>query len=173
MKQWLGRFFQMSDVLDELLCGILLYGLVCQAGLLLFQKAALYHSIGLWIGIVLAVLGAFHITWTLDKILDLGAEDAVKKSRSYAVLRYGLVLIVLGILMIVNRANPLTAFLGLMGLKAGAYIQPTIHKAAVKMGLKQEIQKPLLTPEEVDELIAAEKGKKKEQKQEQEVQENE
>ena len=166
MKQFLGRFFQMSDVLDELLAGILFYGLICQAGLLLFGKGAPYHSIGLWIGVVLAILGAFHITWTLDRILDLGAEDAVKKSRSYAVLRYGFVLIVLGALMIVNRANPLTALLGLMGLKAGAHIQPVIHKAAVKTGLKQEVLKPLLTPEEVDELIAAEKGKKKEKEQE-------
>ena len=159
MKQWLGSFFKMSDVLDELLAGILLYGILCNLILFLFGKAGLYHSCGLWIGILLAVIGSFHITWSLDKVLDLGEEGAVKKMRAYSLLRYGVVLIVLGVLMIVNKANPLTAFLGLMGLKISAYVQPFVHKAAVRAGLKKEIVKPLLSPEEVDELIRLEKGK--------------
>ncbi len=159
MKQSLGKFFQMSDVLDELLCGILIWGLICQTGLLIFfRSGAAYHSIGLWIGVMLALVGAFHITWSLDKALDLDQEGAIKKMRMYAMLRYGLVLIVLGVLMIINKANPLTAFLGLMGLKTAAYMQPFIHKAAVKMKLKKDLPKPLLTPEEVDELIREEKG---------------
>ncbi|MCR5418677.1 MAG: hypothetical protein K6E84_07160 [Lachnospiraceae bacterium] len=148
----------MSDVLDELLCGILLCGVVCQIGLILFGKGALYHSAGLWIGIVLALIGAFHMTWSLDKALDLGAEGAVKKMRTYALLRYGVVLIVLGVMMILNFANPLTVFLGLIELKVAAYLQPFIHKAAIKLGLKKETVKELLTPEEVDDLIRAEKG---------------
>ena len=148
----------MSDVLDELLCGILLCGVICQLGLILFGKGALYHSVGLWIGIVLALIGAFHMTWSLDKALDLGAEGAVKKMRTYSLLRYGVVLIVLGILMILNFANPLTAFLGLIELKVAAYLQPLVHKAAVKLGCKKETERELLTPEQVDELIRAEKG---------------
>jgi|GEM_PF-166135 len=151
--QTLKRFFQISDVLDELLTGICLFGLLCQIAVLVFSGRRGYYSAGLWIGIALALLGGLHIAWSLDKALDLGEEGATKKMRAYSLLRYGVALVVLGLLMILDFASPLTAFLGLMGLKISAYLQPLLHRAALALGLKTEVAKPLLSPEEVDELI--------------------
>ena len=34
----LKRFFQMSDALGELLCGILFFGVICQIGLIIFLR---------------------------------------------------------------------------------------------------------------------------------------
>ena len=133
----LKRFFQMSDALGELLCGILFFGILCQIGLIIFLKGSGgYYSTGLWIGILLAMGMALHMTWSLDKALDYAPSDAIKKMRSYSLLRYAAVLIILGLMMIFDPASPLTAFLGLMGLKVGAYIQPFTHKAAIRLGLK-------------------------------------
>ena len=158
----LKRFFQMSDVLDELLVGILFFGLLCQILIIIFlDGSGGYYSVGLWIGVALALAGALHMTWSLDKALDIEPEGAIRKMRSYSLLRYAAVLIVLGVLMILNTASPLTAFLGLMGLKVSAYLQPVCHRIFVKLGLKKDIQKPVLSPEEVDELIRREKEERR------------
>ncbi len=133
----LKRFFQMSDALGELLCGILFFGIICQIGLIIFLSGrGGYYSVGLWIGILLAMGMALHMTWSLDKALDFSPSDAIKKMRAYSLLRYAAVLIILGLLMIFDKASPLTAFLGLMGLKIGAYIQPFTHKLAIRLGIK-------------------------------------
>jgi hypothetical protein len=107
---------------------------------------------------VLAIAGALHMTWSLDKALDGGPPDAIKLMRVYALLRYGIVLIIFGILMIFDFADPLTAFAGLLSLKFAAYLQPVLHKAAVKLGIREDIKKEILSPEEVDELIRREKA---------------
>ena len=159
MMRWLGRFFKMSDVLGELLVGILLLGVLAQAALVVcIRRNFVYHGAGLWIGVLLALAGAVHMTWSLDQALGAGSAEAVKKMRIHALLRYGIVLIIFGILMIFNFANPLTAFLGLMTLKFSAYLQPSLHKAAVRLGIREEVQKEVLSPEEVDELIRQEKA---------------
>ena len=100
------------------------------------------------------------MAWSLDKALDLGQEGAVKKMRSYSLIRYAVALMVLGMMMIFDFAGPLTAFLGLMGLKVSAYLQPLLHRGFVRLGWKQEIIKPVLSPDEVDELIRREKEEK-------------
>ena len=157
----LKRLFQVSDVLDELLAGIVLFGLICQIVLLVFFRERLpYYSAGLWIGVMLAAAGGVHMAWSLDKALDLGQEGAVKKMRSYSLIRYAVALMVLGMMMIFDFAGPLTAFLGLMGLKVSAYLQPLLHRGFVRLGWKQEIIKPVLSPDEVDELIRREKEEK-------------
>ena len=164
MKRFLERFVkseEVADDLEELLLGIVIFCLLSQIVLLiLFPDKAGYHAAGLWIGAVMALAGAIHIAWSLNVSLDLGSEGAMKKMRIYAMIRYGVAVVVMGALMILNVANPLTAFLGLMGLKAGAYMQPVLHKAAVRLGWKKDRIKPLLSPEEVDELIREEKAQK-------------
>ena len=145
----LKRFFKMCDSLGELLVGIGVFGILCQAVIFVFfGKKLFYHSSGLWIGVIMAAAMAFHMAWSLDKALDLGASDAVKKMRMYSLIRYGCILIILGIMMITDKADPLAAFAGLMGLKAGAYMQPFLHKTAIKMGIKEPDPIPQPLPEE-------------------------
>ncbi len=135
--RWLKSFFEMSDSLSELLAGTALFGIICQICIIVFLKGSGgYHSLGLWIGLLLAFVMAFHMTWSLDRSLSLSPDEAVKKMRGYSLLRYAIILICLGLCMVINFANPLTAFLGVMGLKAGAYMQPLVHKAAIRMGIK-------------------------------------
>ncbi len=160
----LKQVFRMNDVLDELLAGILLFGFICQIPLLLFLRdRELYYTAGLWIGVVLAMSGGVHMAWSLDKALDLGQDGAVKKMRTDSLIRYGVALVCLGLLMIFDFASPLTGILGLMGLKVSAYLQPFLHKGFVRLGWKEDIIKPVLSPEEVDELIRREKEEKRKQ----------
>ena len=66
--------------------------------------------------------------WGLDRALSLGEKTAVKLSTSYNMLRYVAIVVVMGIVMVTEIGNPLAAVFGIFGLKAGAYMQPLIHK---------------------------------------------
>ena len=61
---------RIDPTLFELCLGILLYGVAFQAAILVFSGKSAY-SAGLWIGVFLAVAGAFHMWWSLDRGLDL------------------------------------------------------------------------------------------------------
>lgn len=117
-----------SDTLIEMLCGILVYGVVGQLVVLLFlyDKAAL--SIGWWIGVATALASGYHMWWGLDRALDFGEKDAVKFITSYNMFRYAAIVIIMGVIMVTEIGNPLAAVFGVFGLKAGAYMQPLIHK---------------------------------------------
>ena len=117
-----------SDTLIELMCGILVYGVVGQLVILCFLHDKIWLSIGWWIGVLCAVLGAYHMWWGLDRALDFGEKAAVKLITSYNLLRYVVIVIIMGIVMVTEIGNPLAAVFGVFGLKAGAYMQPLIHK---------------------------------------------
>ena len=117
-----------SDTLIELMCGIIMYGVVGQLVILCFLHDKIWLSIGWWIGVLCAVLGAYHMWWGLDRALDFGEKDAVKLITSYNLLRYAVIVIVMGLVMVTEIGNPLAAVFGVFGLKAGAYMQPFIHK---------------------------------------------
>lgn len=125
LKNWLNG---LSDVLPDLLIGILLYGVVCEAVGLIFVKDRLFYSVGLLIGILCAMGMAVHMAWSLNMALDLGESGAVKKMQLHNLLRYGIVVVVIFALWLSGIGNPVVAFLGIMGLKVAAYLQPFTHK---------------------------------------------
>lgn len=125
LKNWLNG---LNDVLPDLLIGILLYGVVCEAVGLIFVKDRLFYSIGLLIGILCAMGMAVHMAWSLNMALDLGESGAVKKMQLHNLLRYGIVVVVIFALWLSGIGNPVVAFLGIMGLKVAAYLQPFTHK---------------------------------------------
>lgn len=57
---------KIDPTLFELCLGILAYGVIFEIVLLFFSRKPAY-SIGLWIGVFLAVAGAFHMWWSLDR----------------------------------------------------------------------------------------------------------
>lgn len=122
------KLTQLSDVLPDLWAGILLYGVLCEIVGLIFVEDRLFYSIGLTAGIVCALFMATHMAWSLSQALDMPEGDAVKKMQVHNILRYIVVVIVFFILLFTKLGNPLSAFLGIMGLKVAAYLQPFTHK---------------------------------------------
>ena len=117
-----------SETLIELICGTVLYGAVGQVLILCFWDDKGWLSIGWWIGVLCAVFGAYHMWWGLDRALDLDEKNAVKLCTSYNMLRYAAIVIIMGIVMVTEIGHPVAAVFGVFGLKAGAYMQPFIHK---------------------------------------------
>lgn len=130
---------KIDPTLLELWIGILAYGIVFELALLLFARNPAY-SIGLWIGISLALAGAFHMWWSLNRGLELPEKAAVKSVSTQNIIRYVMIAAALAVLMCTNFANPIFAFCGYMGMKVSAYLNPLIHRARTgKEEQKEEI----------------------------------
>lgn len=74
--------------------------------------------------------------WSLDRGLDLPEKEAVKSLGAQNIIRYVVLVIVLGVLMYTNLANPILAFCGYMGMKVSAYLNPLIHR--LRAGKKEQ-----------------------------------
>lgn len=124
MKQFWKRI---DATVREMWIGIGIWGIACELVTVWFCRDKTASSLGILIGCLMAAAAVFHIWKTLDTALDLG-EGAQKYLTVRSWLRYGVFVLIFGILMVTEWANPLTAFLSLMGMKAAAYMQPAVHK---------------------------------------------
>lgn len=127
-KRVVEKISKINTALPGMWCGILVYGFVCQLIGLFLKIDRVKYSIGLWIGILMAVLMAFHMSYVLYTSLDHGAKAAQAAITKHSMLRYLFVVVILGILMMTGFSNPIATFVGIMGLKAGAYLQPLMIK---------------------------------------------
>lgn len=139
MKEKITRI---NRTLFELEMGILLFGVVCQLFVFLI-KDKLSYSLGLWMGILIAVISAFHMWWSLDRALDLPERAAVKSMSVHNILRYLFITAALILIAVSGIANPVSAFLGIMGLKASAYMHFITRKISVVI-YGEEILPPLI-----------------------------
>lgn len=122
---------KINETLLQLLMGILIFEIVCQLIGMWFVPDKLKYTVGLWIGAILAGLSACHMWWSLDRNLSINADNE-KGATAFAtranMIRYVVILLVFLILCLTTVAYPLAAFLGIMGLKIGAYLTPLTSK---------------------------------------------
>jgi len=141
---------KVNRTLFELEIGIMIFGLLCQIFVFL-PKDKLGYSIGLWIGIMTAVLAAFHMWYTLDKGLDFDEKSAIGYLGRQNVIRYIAIVAIMIMVAVSGIGNPLAVFLGIMGLKASAYMQPVTKKVSKLLYgeeiLPEMIEEPIDTQE--------------------------
>lgn len=130
-------FRRLNQALPELLLGILLYGIVIQVTGVWFAQDRLRYSSGLWIGIVTAMAMAYHIARIIAETIDcMDAHKVRVQITAKGILRYAAVVVVFSITMYFDLGNLVTLFLGVMGLKISAYLQPFLHKVLSKVTRK-------------------------------------
>ncbi|MGN0133039.1 MAG: ATP synthase subunit I [Lachnospiraceae bacterium] len=117
-----------NDSLPALFLGILAFGFLAEIIPIWFVDDKTGYTVGLLAGIATALFAAWHMAWTLDKAFGLDEGTATKQMQKNSALRYGVQLIVLGVLMITGIGNPLSAILGMIGLKVSAYLAPFTDK---------------------------------------------
>ncbi|MBD5525732.1 MAG: hypothetical protein HDR04_15205 [Lachnospiraceae bacterium] len=123
---------KIDPTLFDLCLGIFLYGLIFQAVLLFFSRRASY-SLGLWIGVVLAIAGSVHMWWSLNRGMDQAAKQAAKTIGTNNLIRYLVLVVVMFILIYTDFANPIFMFCGYMGMKISAYLNPWLRKISAKV----------------------------------------
>ena len=116
-----------SETLKEMLCGMLAYGVIGQIVILIFFRS-FDVSLGWWIGVLTAMVCGYQMWWSLNKALDLDESNAYEKMIAYSTTRYLVIVVIMAIVMITTIANPLAAVFGVFALKAGAYLQPLVHR---------------------------------------------
>ena len=84
---------QNNETLLEMWVGTVLFGVVCQFSVVWFLYDKAGYSIGLWLGIIAALLTTLHLSVTLDKALDLGEGGAKKHMVIQNLVRYFVLII--------------------------------------------------------------------------------
>lgn len=123
---------RIDPTLFDLCLGIVLYGIVFQLILLLFSREISY-SVGLWIGIALAVAGSIHMWWSLNRGLDQAAKGAARAVGAGSLIRYFVLVFIMAVLIYTEFANPIFAFCGYMGMKISAYMNPWMRKISSRV----------------------------------------
>ncbi len=127
----------LKGTVTEMVSIIMLWGILVELSGVFFVKDKIAYSIGLVIGLALAIFTAINIARGISKVIDLGQSVAANKIRLQAVLRYLFIVAVFTLILFTKFANPIAAFLGLMGLKVSAYLQPLTHKFFTKYKRRQ------------------------------------
>ena len=81
-----------------------------------------------------AMAMAYHIALIIAESVDsVDPEKARVRIIAKGILRYAAVVIVFSVTMYFDLGNLVTLFIGVMGLKISAYLQPTLHKVLIKV----------------------------------------
>lgn len=128
MNTGISRLKEINSALPGLLFGIVIFGLLCQAAGFFLVSDRAGFSIGLWIGVGTAIFMAFHMAFSLNTAVERDVKGAQAAATRQNIIRYLVVVIIFGVLMVTGIGNPLAAFLGVMGLKLSAYAQPIFSK---------------------------------------------
>ena len=117
-----------EQVVKDMTLIMIVYGLLIQVICFFVAGDLLKATVGLWIGIVTAVLMLRNMRDSLNEALDLGEAGARKYVQSAYMKRYIAVVVVFVVVSLLDIANVLTLLAGVMGLKVSAYLQPIKHK---------------------------------------------
>jgi hypothetical protein len=130
---------RLNDALPGLILGILVYGCAVELVGVWFVEDKLHYTTGLLIGIALACGMAVNMAVVLQDAVDIyGESGAQKRIVAKSLLRYLVVVLVFFIMMKWNLGNLYTAFIGVIGLKISAYLQPVTHKVLLKLQGRKE-----------------------------------
>ena len=125
---------RINPALPQLIVGIIIYGLLIQFTGVWFVQDKLDYSIGLWYGIAIAIGMGINIAVVIyDTVTFYGEGNANKRVAAKSMLRYFVVVILFFILGYFEIGNLFTAFLGALGLKFSAYMQPFLNKIVNKL----------------------------------------
>ncbi len=117
-----------SEVLPDLMFGIVVFAVLCELAGVWFVQRPLAYSLGILIGCILAEASTWYMANTIYRSLYMDEKGAKGYVTFHSILRYVLIIVMFGGMVFLDFADPLAAFLALMGIKAAAYMQPMIHK---------------------------------------------
>ena len=107
---------RLNDALPALVVTILIYGVVVELIGIWFAEDKIRYTTGLLIGIACAIFMAIHLAIVIRDAVEQSSERRLKFK---SVSRYIVIVIVFFVMMY---------FIGVLGLKVSAYLQPFIHK---------------------------------------------
>ncbi len=136
-----------NRTLLEMYIGIIFFGLICQIIGAFIVKNQVIYALSLWLGIITAMVSAYHMNRTLERALESGANAGGIALRGY-LFRYFMFFVIILIAVKTETINPLVIFMGFMSLKIAALIEPFTHKLSNKFFNEEDpIPHPLVEHE--------------------------
>jgi len=117
-----------NRTLREMILGIFAAGVLAAVLCGILSKNFLTDIIGLLCGIAGAVFMAVHMACTIEDAVLLGEKGAIAYTRKMTYIRYGVICIIVVLVGVSRIGSPVMCVVGVMLLKAGAYLQPLIHR---------------------------------------------
>lgn len=128
MTRILNRIRKCNKVLLQLIVGILSYGVLIQILGLFLVEDKIFFSYSLWVGLILSIAMAIHMQLSIEKALEQeGRAAQTVLSRAY-LIRTVVIFLTMGTGAYFGFLSILPCFIGLMGLKAAAILQPKLDK---------------------------------------------
>ena len=119
---------QVKETLKGVFIGILIYTALVEVIGIFFSGDVFAYTLGLLVGATVACVLMLHMTYTLNKALDMAETQAMKYTRRQSFVR---LLIMLGALVfgvVFDKLNFIALVLGILGLKIGALLAPFFLK---------------------------------------------
>lgn len=116
-----------NQTLHEMMIGIV-FANVILAVIAYFMNDRASALYGVLIGSVTAVIFVIHMAVTIDDALCLDEKGATVQFRKNMIIRYVFVCIVVAVAAIYKVADPIFLVLSVITIKAGAYLQPCVHR---------------------------------------------
>lgn len=114
-------------MLRELEGLILIYGGLVQLVGMWFVQDKLRFTSGLWIGIAMACFMVWHMNRSIQNAVDFDEKGAIHHMRSGTSIRIIAFLAVVVLTYYFALGNVIMTFVGALGLKFAAYLQPFVH----------------------------------------------
>ena len=129
--EWLSK--STKRLLAEMSAGILFYNVILVILAVLLLPKVSYQVVPVIMGLVVGAAGAIcmliHMAVMTERVLDSGSESYANKfTVAQSMLRKLVFVAVLLICWKVLKIDLLAAVIGAMGMKAGAYLQPLVHR---------------------------------------------
>lgn len=121
-----------NRTLREMLVGIGISGFIALILCLIFSNDVLFDCVGLLAGILGASFMAIHMGYTIEDAVLLDEKGAIAYTRKMTCIRYGVICAIVIIIGITKVGSSVMCVIGVLLLKAGAYMQPLVHKYIFK-----------------------------------------
>ena len=116
-----------NHTLHEMMTGIVFVNVIL-AVIACFVNDRQQALTGVAIGLAVALVFVIHMAVTLDDALCLDEKGAVVETRKQMIIRYIFVCIVAAVSLYYKIADPIFLVISILTIKAGAYLQPTVHR---------------------------------------------
>lgn len=123
-----------KNLILEMSVGIVIYEVVLGILAAVFSSglgASLFTVIlGLGCGLIVDIAMLIHMAVITERVLDTGDESYANKTTVvHSMLRKLVIVVLIFVFWRIPQINIVAFIIGALGLKAGAYLQPFIHKA--------------------------------------------
>ncbi len=123
-----------KNLIIEVLVGIVIFTVAAMlAALFLYPKPSVFA--GLLLGMLLALSAFLSMALVLVNAMKSSDPKIVQRNSIIGTsIRYLLLIAILVIVIVYfqSQINPVALVIGVFGLKAGAFLQPVIHKIAAR-----------------------------------------